>query len=191
MAALQVYWVDLASRLAVEDVAERRRAGRVSGVRHAAGGERRAHRPTIPGLSLSALRPVCDGMAHGARDLQPLPERRRASPISRSKAAPEATSAPSAATPAGPIARSSTRKRTRRGACGGRSRKPCARPAAERSRLSPRQRQPAALAPADLLTITPARVRHSAIAPRVSCPENIGQIGPSRPLALTVHPHRT
>ena len=111
MAALQVYWVDLASRLAAEDVADLDVPGVCPVCGTPARRQHRARRPTISGLSLSALRPVRDGMAHGARDLQPLPGAPRASPTVRSKAAPRPF-APSAATIAAPTARFSIRKKT-------------------------------------------------------------------------------
>ena len=111
MAALQVYWVDLASRLAADDVAGASTC-RASARSAARCPSRASCAPTRDRrLSLSALRPVRDRMAHGARHVQSTARRRRALPITRSKAV-RTRSAPSPAMRAGRIARSSIRRRT-------------------------------------------------------------------------------
>ena len=87
-------------------------------------------RTRVPGLSLPALRPLCDGMAHGPRDLQPVRvDEGLVVPVDRRRF--EAVRA-ECCDSAGPTARSSTRRRTGASSRGGRPREPRARPAPHR-----------------------------------------------------------
>ena len=69
-----------------EVIAERRGPGRVPGVRHAAGRERRARRPRSR-ATVTCTAPVRDRMAPGARRRAASARRPRASPTTRSRAA--------------------------------------------------------------------------------------------------------